>query len=212
MSSSAANLPACAICQKPLGHVLPRTLYGYPVCPEDYQTFMFKRVGARLIDNFLYGIFFAMTFWAFFFLAAIIVSATTKGEIPDSTSDFIVRFWLLLIPLGVLGRTLLDGFRGHSPGKAMLGMQVIHEGDGRPAGFFDSFQRNLVLLIPFTPLIILIMLFQGDGHRWGDGWARTKVILKDYRHRPPFQSESELRAQTRARITSSISAPAAPTA
>jgi uncharacterized RDD family membrane protein YckC len=76
----------------------------------------------------------------------------------------------------------------------MLGLQVIDERDGRPAGFWDSLQRNLILLVPFMPLVIAVFLFQGDGHRTGDGWARTKVIWKDYRHCLPFLSQRDQKA------------------
>ena len=211
--ASSANPPACSICGKPFVHALPRTLYGFPVCAEDHQSFMVKRIVAHLIDVVLYSIFFAIALWGFIIVSVIIVAASSGPSGPsDRTADFVARLWVLMIPLGMLGRTLVDGFRGHSPGKAMLGLQVVEENTGRPIGFFQSFQRNLPLLIPLVPLIVLVMLLQNDGHRLGDGWAHTKVIWKDYRHRPPFQSAKELRAQARARITTSISSPTAPTA
>src|SRR5579859_434731 len=159
--ATATNPPACSICAKPFGHVLPRTLYGFPVCPEDYQSFMVKRVVAHLIDAVLYSIFFAIIFWGFLIVGAIVFGVTTQGSDPatvDRGADTLARVWLLLIPAGMLGRTLVDGFRGHSPGKAMLGLQVIEESDGRPANFWDSFQRNLVILVPFMPIIILALL------------------------------------------------------
>ena len=211
--ASSANPPACSICGKPFEHVLPRMLYGFPVCPDHHQNFLIRRVVARLVDDLFYSVFFAFVFWGSIIVAAIIFAAASPNAPPsDRTSDLIVRLWLLLIPLGALGRTMLEGFRGHSPGKAMLGLQVIDENSGRPIGFFQSFQRNLPLLIPLAPLYVFVMLFQNDGHRLGDGWALTKVIWKDYAHRPPFQSANELRAQARARITTSISSPTIPSA
>jgi uncharacterized RDD family membrane protein YckC len=195
-----ATTPAvssCSICGRAMPNLTPRTLYGFAVCPDDYQKFMLKRSFAHIIDIFFYSIFFAIVFWGFLIAAAILVGATSTDTSPAAagpSADIIVRLWLLLIPLGMFGRVLLDGFRGHSPGKAILGLQVIDERDGRPAGFWDSMQRNLILLVPFMPLIIAVLLFQGDGHRLGDGWARTKVIWKDYRHTLPFLSQHDQKA------------------
>ena len=92
---------------------------------------------------------------------------------------------------GILAGVLLtflflikDGFRGHSPGKAITGLRVVDATIGWPAGFGASFKRNLPLLIPFVPFFVAGQL--GAGKRIGDGWANTQVIWKKYADRPPF--------------------------
>lgn len=79
---------------------------------------------------------------------------------------------------------LKDGFRGMSPGKWLLGVQVLDEVTLRPAGFRASCQRNLVFLLNWIAMIVVL----GDvakGRRWGDRWAGTVVIWRRYADRMP---------------------------
>ena len=71
-----ATIPAvmsCSICGRAMPNLTPRTLYGFAVCPDDYQKFMVKRSFAHVIDIFFYSIFFAIVFWGFLIAAAILV-------------------------------------------------------------------------------------------------------------------------------------------
>ncbi len=189
--------PMCAVCGRPTAYVTHR-LYGFGVCNTCHNDFMLKRVVAHILDVVFYGIFAWFSIFILFFIAAIvagIVSAGKPEESQDRAAGLVVSIWILAIFATVALRTVTDGFRGHSPGKAIMGLQVIDSSTGRPAGFFDSFQRNLVLLVPLMPIIILVLLLTGDGKRPGDGWARTKVIWKQYRRTPPFLPLHDLKAQ-----------------
>lgn len=193
MATTTAPVPTCPICSRQMPPaVTPRVLYDVPVCADCHQKFMVKRSIAHVLDTFIYSFAFSIGIWVVFFAAAIIVGATSGPNGPsDTAGDIFIRLWLMLVLFGIFGRVLLDGFRGHSPGKAMLGLQVVNEASGRPAGFIDSIQRNLILFVPVMPIIIAVTMFSGDGHRIGDGWAKTKVIWKDYRGALPFLSQHD---------------------
>src|SRR5205807_9716007 len=100
----------------------------------------------------------------------------------------------IVIVFGYLGSLLVayvlmmlrDGFNGMSPGKRILGLQVINTVSGVPAKFGDSFKRNLILAVPVLPLVVAIQIFTANGVRLGDEWAHTKVIWKQYADRAPF--------------------------
>lgn len=194
---SGQTFPACPVCSRPIPYV-DKKLYGFPVCGSCHNNFMLKRVLAHVLDVVFYSIFAWFSILILFFVAAIAAGAASSGasqEAQDRAASFAISVWILALLGTMLLRTLTDGFRGHSPGKAIFGLQVIDRSNGRPAGFFDSFQRNLVLLVPFMPIIILVLLLTGDGQRPGDGWARTKVIWKQYRRTPPFLPEHDWQAQ-----------------
>jgi len=60
----------------------------------------------------------------------------------------------------------------------------VNEATGEPAGFLRSFQRNVVLLIPFAPLVVVAVMARGP--RLGDGWAGTRVVWKKFANNPVF--------------------------
>jgi uncharacterized RDD family membrane protein YckC len=141
-----------------------KMLYGQPVCSKCYHAFANRRQAAFVVDSLIYWLVLAVAF----VLAGVSDADTVRGTA-----------WLLLPAFG-----LKDGFHGSSPGKALLGVQVVDERTGQPGGFGGAFKRNLILMVPFVPLIIAFTL--GSGKRWGDGWAKTRVIWKRYRDRAPF--------------------------
>ena len=141
-----------------------KLLYGQPVCSKCYYAFASRRQAAFLVDSIIYWIVLALAFG----LAGVDDPDTVRGTA-----------WLLLPIFG-----LKDGWRGASPGKALLRLQVVDERTGQPCGFGGAFRRNLILVVPFVPLLIAFTL--ASGKRWGDGWAKTRVIWKTYRDRAPF--------------------------
>jgi uncharacterized RDD family membrane protein YckC len=141
-----------------------KMLYGQPACSKCHSAFANRRQAAFVVDTLIYGLVLTVAFT----LAGVSDADTVRGSA------------FLMFP--VFG--LKDGFRGSSPGKALLGLQVVDERTGRPGGFGSAFKRNLILTVPFVPLIIAFTL--GSGQRWGDNWAKTRVIWKKYRDRAPF--------------------------
>ena len=192
-------LLACSICNEPLARAEKR-LYGYNVCDRCYSDFATKRAFAYLVDMLLWTVVsIPLGFLIFVFsgISGVIVAGVTKSD-NQATGAFMFVF-----VLGILASIVIvlsrDGFKGHSPAKAMFGLQVIDDRTGRPINFWDSIQRNLPLSIPLMPLYVAYQIFQQDGRRMGDGWARTKVIWKAHRDRPPFFSRQEIQAQLAAK-------------
>lgn len=181
-------------------------LYGCAVCSACHQAFLLKRIFAHVLDNVLYSMVAGIGVFIALFVAVGIGLASQPGSLSssdpaasDAAATVATKVWIFSLLLLVLLRPMLDGFRGHSPGKAILGLQVIDSVHGRPANFWDSLQRNLVLLVPFMPLVILVQLLSGSGKRLGDGWARTRVIWKSYRRAVPFLPDRDRQARTLAR-------------
>ena len=140
-----------------------RLLYGQPVCKKCYFGFANKRQLAFIVDMILWNI--------------CLIVLLRSIEVSEAASQGIA---FLLFPVFCLK----EGFAGLSPGKAMVGAQVISTVTGRPSGFGSSFKRNLPLMIPFAALFMVSQLSKGN--RWGDGWSKTRVIWKKYRNKEPF--------------------------
>jgi uncharacterized RDD family membrane protein YckC len=153
----------------------PMRLYGTLVCRKCYYRFANRRQLAYVIDAVLFQVF------AFFVGMALAMAMTANGSSDDTIdTTMIVTGWLIL-PLVFF---LKDGFKGHSPGKALCDVQAVHQQTYQTIGFIASFKRNLILIVPVMPLIIAYLLQRG--HRWGDGWAKSKVIWKRYANHPVF--------------------------
>jgi uncharacterized RDD family membrane protein YckC/ribosomal protein S27AE len=160
----------CPLCGNPkhLGKKA-KMLYGQWVCGKCRDSFTNRRVFAWIVDVVLFR------------LAMIPIGAGIVAVLPDNAPRLIVM--LCVIPF-LLIFCMKDGFTGYSPGKALMGVQVVDARTGRPISFAPSFLRNLPLLIPLMPLIVAFDLMKGK--RIGDGWAKTRVIWKIYANRPPF--------------------------
>lgn len=200
MATSGAPM-VCAVCDESL--ILPqKRLYGYYVCDKCHSDFAMKRAFAYIVDMTLWSVVcLPLTIFIFILsgISGAIVGAATHND--NSGANMAVLVFFLCI-FGAMFLVLgMDGFKGHSPAKAMFGLQVIDERTGRPANFWDSFQRNLPLAIPFMPLYAGYQIFQFDGRRLGDGWSRTKVIWKQYRNKAPFLSRRHLQAQLAAQTS-----------
>lgn len=141
-------------------------MYGHEVCSKCRNAFAYRRDLAYIIDTLLY-------FGCPFLYFRLVYGVATP----------------LLIALGLWAAFLLkDGFEGHSPGKAILGLRVISEEDGEALGFGRSLMRNLPMLIPFAPIVMYFEL--GKGHRTGDGWSKAKVIWKRFASNVVFLPKS----------------------
>lgn len=147
-------------------------LYGQHVSRKCYFGFANRRQFAYLIDGLIWshlvsgvGQLIGLDWWPW-------------G--PETISGtYILVFFICQIPF-----LFKDGFAGQSPGKALMGVQVLDERTGRPAGFLASFKRNLPLLIPLLPIYVAFKLLKG--YRLGDKWANTKVVWKKYKDKAPF--------------------------
>lgn len=169
------SIAACPLCYRttPIGMLRP--LYGAPVCGRCRAGLATRRSFAFIIDWCLWHVLLVV--------AAVVLMLLAEALKPPKA----VVEMLLLAGVYIVAPTMLfmkDGFRGCSPGKAVCGLRVVSTVTGRPAGFLSSLKRNLVLYVPLMPLVMAFLLM--DGPRVGDGWARTRVILRKHAGHPVF--------------------------
>jgi uncharacterized RDD family membrane protein YckC len=100
--------------------------------------------------------------------------------------DALIMGVLWLIPIAgwiagaayALTRDSLPFLDGQSIGKKAMGLRAVTEaGEPLTNNWGPGIIRNIVLWIPFFPLVELIILLTNEkGLRLGDQWAKTKVI------------------------------------
>lgn len=151
-------LDTCMYLETPEGIRLPLHPAGVPV-----------RVLAFSIDLLLRGALLAL-------FGAVWLYLGTFGLGLASLSAFIVLWWYMV---------LFEVFnQGRSPGKQLLGLQVIHT-DGTPVSWAASLTRNLLRAVDLLPFAyctgILSMLSNNNFQRLGDIAAGTLVV---YQARP----------------------------
>ncbi len=169
----------CIIC-----HTRPvqKQTYGYGVCKKCHYAFANRRQIAYLVD----AILITIPNIAVIFALALMIP-------PPGMLFSILAFACNVVIFSVF--IFKDGFNGHSPGKALMGVQVLDSRTGQPAGFSHSFKRNLPLTVAVLPIVggyimlvvVLVIAFQiAKGFRLADSWAHTRVIWKKYAHLPLF--------------------------
>lgn len=160
------DYPQCPLCESNRKMKRPKPLYGALVCSTCHTSFANRRHGAYILDAIIFTAI-CSSVW--------IPLAVLASVLPEMAflAIFVVICALMLVLF-----LAKDGFGGHSPGRAMMGLQVLDRRTREPIGFGHSLGRNVILVIPLMPLIIAIMLM--DGYRPGDGLANTKVIWKRY--------------------------------
>ena len=122
------------------------------------------RIGAFLID---YAV-----------MIGIVIVGMICGKILGILS---LLFFLVNIAYFLL-RDALPFLDGRSVGKKVLGLRAVTaEGKSLSGDFKSSALRNVVLMIPFFPIVELVILITKKdspeaGLRLGDQWFSTKVI------------------------------------
>jgi len=180
-----ADQISCPLCnkEKDMGKKA-KSLYGYPVCRKCYYGFANRRQFAFVIDAFFYNFVVINVIAVIVGLAVGVIFAPMKTD--QNTSESVLQILAIFNSLIVMFLfSIKDGYSGHSLGKVMMGVQVLYE-SGKGANFLASFKRNILLIIPVVPIVVAFLLCKGP--RWGDGWAKTRVIWKKYRDRVPFST------------------------
>ena len=169
----------CPICQRQVRGNKTLPLFGTIVCKKCCYSFANRRQFAYFVDLIL---LWGVTCFGGLGYSALFPELSSPTNAPSNAE---VVFWLvfswIIVPI-VFG--MKDGFAGHSPGKWLMGVQVVDQDTREPIGFVPSLMRNLLLVVPVLPLIVALQLIKG--YRWGDSWANTAVIWKKHRHRMPF--------------------------
>ncbi len=145
-----------------------------------------RRLVAYLIDNTIIGIIFFVLF-----LIAIIAyfAGATSGEEsewiaaltdPTKISSLMIYTWLLLLVLTIGYFTYFHGATGRTPGKMLLGLQVINQ-DGSPLNFGIAFLRSVSYLVSSVifNLGFIWVAFDKRKQGWHDKIAGTVVIIRE---------------------------------
>jgi uncharacterized RDD family membrane protein YckC len=145
----------CPVCGASAPRRLAVELYGHRVCRACQGAFANRRAAAWLLDR---ALFYAVAYGVY--------RGLSGRDLAAAQAAFVLLGWLAF--------AFRDGWRGRSPGKALLGLQVVADATGEPIDALRSFARNVVLFIPFAPLVAASQL--AGGKRIGDGLAGTHVV------------------------------------
>lgn len=188
----------CPLCRSEKHMRKARDLYGHRVCRKCYYALANRRQLAYVVD---YVVFHLVSMVVFAGIGVVVATAGNPAALDGTAFAMfsILMSWLLL-PLLFFCK---DGFRGRSPGKALMGVQVRDVATYQPIGFGQSLKRNLPLLIPFVPLIVAFQLCKG--RRWGDRWADTRVVWRKYAEHPVFSGDPLICANCMYDLTGNVS-------
>lgn len=174
----------CPLCRLEKHMHKAKPLYGVDVCKKCYNGFANRRQFAFIIDSLVFRVA------TFAVGMAVGVSIVLAG---GSESTLLAIAWPL--DIGMLALFFCkDGLAGRSLGKLICGVHTIDERTGESIGLIASFKRNLLLVVPFLPLVVAYQLCKG--HRWGDGWSHSKVIWNKFADHPIFLAENGLNANS----------------
>lgn len=195
----------CPVCQSPKWRSRKELkLYDIRVCKRCYYRLANRRHVAFVIDILALN----MAQFILWFLIGRVSEGMTL--MTPAGFDMVV---MGIDAFCILAFAFRDCFGGHSPGKALMGVQVVSADTLEPIGYALSFKRNLPILLlqgaDFVVVLVspiagvlaslivvvlfLVMAYQlNRGPRWGDRFAGTKVIWKKHRHRVPFDTRGIL--------------------
>ena len=171
--SVAQPVPTCSLCARRVAW-RRRSLNGFTICHKCWVAFVNRRQAAFLFD----------------FLVCFVLSYLPVWVILVDSGSVAILKWVVWLAMAI--NTLLfafkDGFSGYSPGKYLMGIQVVDMATRQPAGFWQSFKRNILLSLPYVKLIPILVITCGfwKGRRLGDRWAGTMVVWRKHARKPPF--------------------------
>jgi len=86
--------------------------------------------------------------------------------------------WIVVLGY-ILTRDALPFLDGQSIGKKLVGLRAVDENGAALTGNYGpSVIRNVVLFIPFFPLIeLIVLLTNAETRRLGDQWGKTRVVV-----------------------------------
>jgi len=145
-----------------------------------------RRLGAYTVDC-------TIIFFIFIILASIASLAFFSGAISGNSKNFIadladparfslikILIWLFFIFFDIAYFTYFHGTTGRTPGKMLLGLQVVSE-DGTPISFGIAFLRAVGYLVSgaLFNLGFIWVAFDKRKQSWHDKIAGTVVIIRE---------------------------------
>lgn len=148
------------------------------------------RLGAWLLDGLIFGIGFGVVAAAVtFFLARVVLPTeidfcTDQGraalcEGPTDGSWVVIILALLALGLALLYLIChMDGTKGGTPGKQMMGIRIVDANTGQFIGKGRALGRNLGRIISQIPFYLgyLWMLWDKDNQTWHDKMVNAIVV------------------------------------
>ncbi|QQE10244.1 RDD family protein [Planctomycetota bacterium] len=163
----------CQLCEKQIKRGLKCEMEGQILCWGCRNELVYGRCMAFVIDCVL------LMFVAGALMLFVSYSLPTVGflfgmDFPRHIDETILGN-VTVAAIFMLLFLIKDGFGGYSLGKYLVGLRVVDRYDvNKPAGLWRSFLRNWILLI--MPMVLIVSLQLRNGRRFGDGWAKTRVI------------------------------------
>lgn len=144
-----------------------------------------RRLVAFSIDGaiifFIFMILFTIASMAFFSGAISADNKNLFAELmdPASLSPVMISIWMSYIFINLLYFTYFHGTSGRTPGKMILGLQVITD-QGQPLTFGIAFLRSVGYFISnILYLGFLWVAFDKKKQGWHDKIAGTVVIIRE---------------------------------
>lgn len=128
-----------------------------------------RRIAACLLDN---GLALALSLVAF----APLLFVRRSLVLVLVLALFYVLLWCALYLAYV---AILDGYLGHTIGKALFGIRVVGEEDGRPPGPWRAALRASTFLFVDMFIGVFVMLGSPRRQRLGDLAANTLVVREE---------------------------------
>lgn len=150
---------------------MTQAVSGPPVVAGDVHV-TGRRVLATIVDAIVLGILFAL-------LTIPFGSSSVEGAAASSSLGSLGT--LLYVALAFAYYTLLEGYRGQTVGKMLLGIKVVREDTGDVPGIGAAAIRTVLRIIDgiFAYLVAFItVLISGKNQRLGDMAAHTLVVRK----------------------------------
>ena len=130
-----------------------------------------RRVVACLLDCCLAALLSSVTFSPLLFVRPSLVVVLV----------LVLLFLLVFCAVFLVHAAVLDGYKGQTFGKALLGVEVIREQSGAPPGPYRAALRALTFLFVDMLVGLFVMLASPKRQRPGDVAAGTLVVRKKRR-------------------------------
>ena len=155
-----------------------------------------KRVVAYIIDYVILQAIWAILFFSLADSADADFATCTGTCLTAGDTGYGVgggraaALWFVYLAYSIGVFVLLQGFKGFTPGKAVMGLRVVND-EGNPPGPVKALVRWLLLIVDLIPyclpglLGLILILTSKDHTRLGDKAAKTHVVGKADLGRPP---------------------------
>ena len=130
-----------------------------------------RRVAACLLDCSLAALLASVAFSPLLFTRPTLILTLVLA----------LFFLLLFCAVYLVHAALLDGYKGQTLGKKLLGIEVIREDTGAPPGPYRAALRACTFLFVDMFVGLFVMLSSPKRRRPGDVAAGTLVVRRDKR-------------------------------